>query len=84
LHITVSRDERGEIIEVFVKSNGGMQGHLEVAAKLISLGIQGRCDVDTVIRHLRHDKTHPQGIVNQPSSIYDALAQVLEREMHAK
>ncbi len=80
LYITVNRDEQGNIIEVFAKATDGLQGHMDIACRLASLAIQGRGDVATVIRHLRGDRTPPCGTVGQPTSIYDALARVLERE----
>ena len=79
-HITVNRDDNGSIIEVFAKANNGVQGHIDMACRLISLGLQGRADVPTVIRHMQFDRTEPCGGVNQPTSIYDAIARVLNEE----
>jgi len=80
MHITVNRDEDGEIIEIFGKAGEGMQGHFDMCCRLASLGIQGRADVKTLIRHMRGDRTFPNGIAGQPTSIYDAIARVLEQE----
>lgn len=79
--ITVNRDAAGNILEVFARADGGMQGHLDNVCRAYSLGFQGRCDVPTAIRHLRGDRTEPCGIAGQPASIYDALGRVLEEEM---
>lgn len=80
-YFTVNRDDEGRIVEVFAKSDNGSQGHLDMACRLASLGIQGRADVKTLVRHMKGDKTEPMGGPGQPSSIYDALSRVLEREM---
>ena len=79
-YITVNRGEDGNIIEVFAKADAGMQGHLDMACRLASLAIQGRGDVETLIRHMRGDRTEPCGVAGQPSSVYDAMARVLEGE----
>ena len=80
MYLTVNRDAAGQIIEVFGKSDEGYQGHVDMACRLVSLGIQGRADIETVIRHMSHDKTEPVGGLGQPSSIYDGIAKVLEGE----
>jgi len=79
-YFTINRDERGNVIEVFAKSDNGAQGHLDIACRLASLGLQGRCTVDAIIKHLRHDRCEPCGGPGQPSSVYDALARVMEVE----
>ena len=79
-YLTVNRDTHGNIIEIFAKSDGGMQGHLDNVCRAYSLGFQKRCDVRTAIRHLRGDRTEPVGCVGQPTSVYDAIAVELERE----
>jgi hypothetical protein len=79
-YFTINRDAAGNVIEIFAKANNGAQGHLDIACRLASLGLQGRCTVDTIIKHLRHDKCPPQGGPGQPSSVYDALARVMEAE----
>lgn len=82
--ITVNRDRHNRILEVFAKSTCGMQGHMDMVCRVASLGLQGRADVETLIRHMRGDKTEPRGIVGQPTSIYDGIAKVLEEESNAK
>ena len=79
-HITVNRDLNGDIIEVFAKADNGMQGHIDMACRLISLGLQRRADVPTIIKHMQFDRTEPCGGVGQPTSIYDAIARVLIKE----
>lgn len=79
-YITVNRNAAGEIIEVFAKADEGVQGNIDMACRLASLAIQGRGDVPTLIRHMRGDRTEPCGIAGQPSSVYDAIARVLESE----
>lgn len=79
-HITVNRGDNGEIIEVFAKADNGVQGHIDMACRLISLGLQGRADIPTVIRHMQFDRTEPCGGPGQPTSIYDAIAKVLSKE----
>lgn len=81
MYVTVNRAANGQIIEAFGKADEGVQGHLDVACRLISLAIQGRGDMATIIRHLRFDRTPPNGGPGQPTSIYDALARVLEDEL---
>ena len=82
--ITVNRDEEGNIIEVFSKADVENKGHLDMACRIISLGIQGRADVPTLIRHMSFDRTHPTGGPGQPTSIYDAIAKVLKKELDNK
>lgn len=79
-YITVNRDPAGNILEVFGKANKGEQGHLDMVCRIASLSIQRRGDVPTLIRHMRGDRTEPCGVIGQPTSIYDAIAQVLEKE----
>ena len=79
-HITVNRDAEGTIIEVFAKADSGAQGHMDMVCRLISLGLQGRADIPTVIRHMRYDRTEPCGGPGQASSIYDAIARMLDEE----
>ena len=83
-YLTVNRDSAGKVLEVFGKADNGSQGHLDMACRLISLGIQGRADVETVIRHMRGDRTEPCGIAGQATSIYDAIARVLQEETNAE
>lgn len=78
-YLTVNRDRDGRIIEIFAKADQA-QGHLDMACRLASLGLQGRADVATLIRHMRGDRTEPCGGPGQPSSIYDAMARILETE----
>ena len=80
VYITVNRDSAGRIIEVFGKADNGINGHLENVCKAWSVAIQYGADVPCVIRHMRGDRTEPCGTVGQPSSIYDAVARVLEEE----
>ena len=80
LYVTVNRDAKGSICEVFCKADEGQNGHADAICRQISLGLQGRGDLETTIRHLRHDRTPPNGGPGQPASIYDALGVVLERE----
>jgi len=80
-YLTINRDAAGRIMEVFAKADNGMQGHLDMACRLCSLALQGRGDVETVIRHMRGDRTEPCGIAGQPKSIYDAIAQTLAAEV---
>lgn len=82
VYITVNRDAQGRVIELFAKSEAGLQGHLDMACRLASLGIQQRADVETIIRHMRGDRTEPVGGVGQPTSIYDGIARILERELN--
>ena len=79
-YLTVNRDAAGEILEVFAKADNGEQGHIDMACRLASLAIQRRGDVKTLIRHMRGDRTEPCGGPGQPTSIYDAIARVLEIE----
>jgi hypothetical protein len=81
-YVTVNRDAHGHIIEVFCKSDA-LQGHLDNACRLISLGLQRRADVPTIVRHMRGDRTEPCGIAGQATSIYDAIARVLQEEAGA-
>lgn len=80
MHITVNKDSGGHILEVFAKASHGEQGSADMVCKMISLGLQNRLDVDTVIRHMRGDRTPPCGCVGQPTSIYSAIAEVLAIE----
>ncbi len=82
--ITVNRDDNGTICEVFAKSSGGMQGHLDRVCTMASLALQGGCEPDRIARHLLGDRTEPLGLAGQPTSIYDALGRVLKQEMEAK
>ena len=81
-YVTCNRDAHGHIMEVFAKSDA-LQGHIDMACRLISLGLQRRADVPTIVRHMRGDRTEPCGIAGQPTSIYDALARVLQAEVDA-
>ena len=81
-YVTVNRDAHGHIIEVFAKADA-LRGHLDMACRLMSLGLQRRADVPTIVRHMRGDRTEPCGIAGQPTSIYDALARVLQAEVDA-
>ena len=78
--ITVNRGDDGQIIEVFAKADNGSQGNIDMACRLISLGLQERADIETVIRHMQYDRTEPCGGPGQPTSIYDAIARVLNEE----
>ena len=80
VYVTVNRDENGDIIELFGKTVCGVQGHVDMACRLISLAIQGRADIPTIIRHMEYDRTEPQGIAGQPLGIYDSIAKVLKKE----
>ena len=80
-YLTVNRDTHGKIIEVFAKADEA-QGHLDMACRLASLGIQGRADVPTLIRHMKGDRTEPCGIAGQPTSIYSAISEILEKELN--
>jgi len=86
MYLTVNRDHKGQILELFGKADEGEQGHVDMACRLSSLAIQGRGRVEDIIRHLRGDRTEPCGGPGQPSSMYDAISRVLEREAgtHAK
>lgn len=55
------------------------QGHLDTACTLLSLGLQGRCSIETAARHLRGNKTPPLGIAGTAGSLYDGLGRVLEQ-----
>ena len=79
-YLIVNRDTHGRIMEVFAKSDNGQQGHLDMACRLISLTLQGRDDLDTIIKHMANDRTEPCGGPGQPTSIYDAIARVLRTE----
>ena len=79
-YLTVNREESGRVIEIFAKADNGAQGHLDMACRLASLAMQGRGDIDTLIRHMIGDRTEPCGIAGQPTSIYDAIARVLAAE----
>ena len=80
VYVTVNRDEHGEIIELFGKTVCGVQGHVDMACRLISLAIQGRADIPTIIRHMEYNRTEPQGGPGQPNGIYDGIAKVLKAE----
>lgn len=80
--VVVNRTNDGRIIEVFAKTDlPGARGHIENVCRQISLGLQGRGDIKTVISHLRGDQTEPCGGPGQPRSIYDGLSRVLQSEM---
>lgn len=79
-YITVNRNKKDGILEVFGKADEGEQGHLDMACKLISLALQKRGDAATIIRHLRGDRTEPCGLAGQPLSLYDAIGRVMEEE----
>jgi hypothetical protein len=81
-YVTVNRDASGQVMELFAKADA-MQGHLDNACRLASLGLQGRATVQTLVHHLRGDRTGPAGGPGQPTSIYDALARVLQAEIEA-
>ena len=83
MQITANRNAEGQIIEVFAKAVGGdgIQGHVDRVCTMASLAIQAGCPIIRIIQHLKGDQTHPRGFVGQPSSVYAAIAKVLEQEM---
>lgn len=54
LYVTINRDEKG-IKEVFVSNSGGHGGCaalLESLGRMVSLGLQSGCDIDSIIKSL--------------------------------
>lgn len=80
MYLTVNKSKDHGVMEIFGKADEGLQGHVDMACRLVSLALQKRGDVETLIRHMRGDRTEPCGIAGQPTSIYDALSKILELE----
>ena len=80
LHVTVNRDENGNIMEVFAKADQGFNGDADGLGELSSLLLQYGCPVDKLVQHLRYRRYEPSGCIGQPCSISDAIGMVLEDE----
>ena len=82
-YITVNKDAEGRILEVFAKADSGQQGAMDMVCRMASLALQGRGSVETIIKHMANDRTPPNGGPGQPSSCFDAISQILQRELNA-
>jgi len=61
-----------------------MQGGLDMTCTALSLGLQGRCDVETAVRHLIGNQTPPLGVVGQPRSAYDGVGRLLRATLEGE
>ena len=83
LYVTINRDHRGRICEMFAKATHGHQPHMDGICLFASLAMQHGAEPQDIAAKLRHTRHEPAGIVGQPKSLTDALGVALEAEITA-
>jgi len=76
IYVTINKDAKGRIVELFGKSDEGYQGWVNMLMLTASLALQHGCPLETIVRHWRHQRFEPSAF--GCSSLPDAIAAKLE------
>ena len=78
IYVTLNRNESGKPKEIFAKADEGYQGWIDSLMLTASLALRNGCDMDTILRHWRHQRFEPSAF--GCSSIPDAIAKRIKEE----